>query len=190
MKYIKILIQLILVVFLTIILGRISYIDRLLTNFLPNVNNYLYIFVLLFFILLIFNCLLKYRKITFLCLIVVYSLLIFLTLFCREKYLEYQYIGKFYLVDWFKNLLTNKTIFINIVGNLVIFIPLGFILNNINKNKIVNIVIGLIIIVVLESIQFISKRGVLDLVDIFLNSLGLIISIFVTSRKEKKYETR
>jgi glycopeptide antibiotics resistance protein len=40
------------------------------------------------------------------------------------------------------------------------------------------------IIVVLEFCQFITKRGVLDLMDILLNSTGLIIGVLVTKKGE------
>jgi glycopeptide antibiotics resistance protein len=66
--------------------------------------------------------------------------------------------------------------------------PLGFILSNINKGKIkriiLNIILGMGIIVALEFCQFITKRGVLDLMDILLNSTGLIIGVLVTKKGE------
>ena len=83
---------------------------------------------------------------------------------------------------------TSKVIFINLIGNLVLFMPLGFILSTINKGKIkriiLNIILGMGIIVVLELCQFITKRGVLDLMDILLNSTGLIIGVLVTKKGE------
>ncbi|MBQ8293344.1 MAG: VanZ family protein [Bacilli bacterium] len=188
MKYKNLLIELVIIGIITIIFASIPFISKMLYTFLPNVNRYLYLFVLFSFILLMGKNLINYQRTNFIGLIITYLVLIVLTLFFREKYLEYQYIGKFYLVDWFKNIFNNKVVFINIVGNLVLFMPLGFILNKISKYKLINIISGLLIIIVLEILQFITKRGVLDLVDILLNSIGLIISILVISRKEKKYE--
>ena len=77
-----------------------------------------------------------------------------------------------------RDFLKNKTIFINILGNFLLFMPLGYILVKITKMRILlNILLGIGIIIILEIIQFITKRGVLDIADILLNSLGLFISI-------------
>jgi glycopeptide antibiotics resistance protein len=67
--------------------------------------------------------------------------------------------------------------------------PLGYILVKITKMRILlNILLGMGIIIILEIIQFITKRGVLDIADILLNSLGLFISIIITKeRGHKKY---
>jgi hypothetical protein len=118
-----------------------------------------------------------------------YMVLLLLTLYFRNKYDDYMYKDGFYLGEWFKYFLKNKTIFINILGNFLLFMPLGYILTKITKMRIIiNILIGIGIIICLEIIQFITKRGVLDIADIFLNSLGLFISIIITKeRGHKKY---
>lgn len=75
----------------------------------------------------------------------------------------------FYLISWIPLILTNKTVLINILGNLIIFVPLGFIIKN--------IFYGLLLILLFENMQYILNRGVFDIVDIFLNSLGFVLVI-------------
>jgi glycopeptide antibiotics resistance protein len=56
---------------------------------------------------------------------------------------------------------------VNIVGNVLIFIPFGMYAKNIFK--------GLGFIIVAEFLQVFFRRGMFDVVDIFLNMLGFII---------------
>ena len=119
------------------------------------------------------------NQINFIGFIVLYSIFLFLTLFVRPKYDTYQSSFSFYLIDWFKELFKNKVIFVNLIGNLMLFTPLGFILFPINKTKIIKILIGIVTIILLELCQFITKRGVFDIVDILLNSIGLMLIVLV-----------
>ena len=93
---------------------------------------------------------------------------------------------KFYLVKWIKLLLTNKTVFINIIGNIILFIPYGYILMLYIKHKYV-VLISIIPIILIELIQYITKLGIFDIVDIFLNYIGTLIGIF---GERSLYESR
>lgn len=69
-------------------------------------------------------------------------------------------------------------IFINLVANIVTFIPLGFFNSLLFKrpNKIITITIFSVLTVSsIEAIQFIFNVGVFDIDDIILNSLGCVI---------------
>ena len=69
-------------------------------------------------------------------------------------------------------------IFINLVANIVTFIPLGFFTSLLFKrlNKVITITIFSVLTVSsIEAIQFIFNVGVFDVDDIILNSLGCII---------------
>ena len=67
-----------------------------------------------------------------------------------------------------------KTIFINVFGNIVMFMPFGFLgivfpkLNDF-KTLIINFVSAIIII---ESLQYFTRFGVFDIDDIILNTVG------------------
>ena len=57
---------------------------------------------------------------------------------------------------------------LNVYGNILLFIPMGYFL----KDK---ISYGTIIIIFLELMQYITSRGLFDIVDIVLNHIGLYI---------------
>lgn len=69
----------------------------------------------------------------------------------------------------------------NIVGNIVPFIPMGFILGFIlNKHKFRNIfLISLIIVTIFESIQFIACVGYFDIDDIILNVISSMVGYLI-----------
>ena len=77
---------------------------------------------------------------------------------------------EFYLPLWLNNIFTNKTIFINILGNIILFIPLGVITNK-------NIIYAFIIVIIVELSQVLLKRGIFDIVDILLNYIGISLGI-------------
>lgn len=190
MKYIKELIGVVIIIILTVFIGMIPFVQKLSNLFIPSINRYIYIGSFFSFIYMMGRTIInkKQKKLNIILLIITYSILLFLTLFVRSKYDTYKYDFSFYLFEWFTKMFTSKVIFINLIGNLVLFMPLGFILSTINKGKIkriiLNIILGMGIIIVLELCQFITKRGVLDLMDILLNSTGLIIGVLVTKKGE------
>ena len=98
--------------------------------------------------------------------IIIYFLYLFIFLFLRQTKTGFNF--DFYLNEWIKNILNNKTIFINVVGNIVLFIPLGIIFKS-------NIVYSYILVIAFESLQVIFKRGIFDIVDLILNSVGITI---------------
>ena len=187
MKYIKELIGILCIILLTILLGIFPIVIKLSNMFIPTINRYLYIFSFLSFIYMMGKTIINRKKSNKIGLIITYSVLLFLTLFVRSKYDSYKYDFSFYLFDWFVKMFKDKVIFINLIGNFILFAPLGFVLSIVHNDKLkyvwLNIIIGISIITTLELCQFISKRGVLDLMDILLNSLGLIMGILV-GRKE------
>ena len=84
---------------------------------------------------------------------------------------------KFYLKEWIKLLFINRIVFINVIGNIILFIPLGYLLKSFLRNNILVFIIGILITLLLELIQFVAKLGVFDIIDIFLNALGIIIGL-------------
>lgn len=182
MKYVRALLEFTIIIILTIICGSFKMVDHIALIFIPQINKYLYIFVFLSFILYMCKSMIKLNQYNILSLLIIYIVLLFLTLFYREKYNDFQYMEKFYLCEWLRNIFKNKTIFVNILGNTILFIPLGFILVSFFKRKSLSILLGIAIIVMLEWLQFITKRGVLDIVDIFLNSFGLILGVLITKK--------
>ena len=190
MKY-KIILEALIISIISYLLLLIPFIDKTMDTFLPVVNNYLYLFIFLVFIYMMAKNIIIDDKESWVILNISYIILLLLTLYFRRKYDDYMYKDGFYLGEWLKYFLKNKTIFINILGNFLLFMPLGYILTKITKKRIIiNVLIGIGIIICLEIIQFITKRGVLDIADILLNSLGFFISIIITKERGHKQYVR
>lgn len=119
-----------------------------------------YIMIILYLLLGLFIYLKKYNF----CIIIYYiTLFIFLFLRKTEPGINLQ----FYLFAWLKSMFKNKVIFLNILGNIILFIPMGIINKNILKS--------FIIILIIELSQILLKKGIFDIVDIVLNMLGALV---------------
>ncbi|MBP2120490.1 VanZ family protein [Cohnella lubricantis] len=65
---------------------------------------------------------------------------------------------------------------INLIGNVVVFVPFGILLPIIAQRKLgKHFILFLCGLFILESIQFLSKRGNFDIDDFILNSLGFYL---------------
>lgn len=85
-----------------------------------------------------------------------------------------------------------KSLMINIVGNVICFMPFGFLLPTITKNKIVKNVVGVFVCTVLftlavETIQLVTKVGAFDIDDIMLNTLGGVLGYLIMRVTLHKY---
>lgn len=68
--------------------------------------------------------------------------------------------------------------FYNVIGNIVLFVPLGFLIPLLfkNKNSVLNIVIyGFITSLIIELIQLVTAYNITDIDDIIFNTLGAIL---------------
>lgn len=74
--------------------------------------------------------------------------------------------------------------YLNIGANLILFAPMGFFMSVLFKLKIISFsIINLIIITLIELIQYITSTGSADVDDIILNLLGAIITYFLMQNK-------
>lgn len=125
-------------------------------------------------------------------LLIVYIVLLFvfvilklysqITFFTREHILRDRSIG-----IWNYNFILFKTIggmirdnnYINILGNLIPFVPLGFLIaiNEQKRNPILSMLKCFIMILFFEFVQFITCFGFFDIDDIFLNIVACIVGI-------------
>lgn len=126
----------------------------------------------LFIIYLLFVFALYFEKNEFIN--ILYFVLLFVILFVRDK-VDANINGKNYLLKWFKIIFKNKIVFINIVGNLVLYMPFMIIIHNKNNGYINSFVITCFFIVLFEFLQMFFKRGVFDYNDIILNIIGTLI---------------
>lgn len=123
-------------------------------------------------------------------LLISYILLIIICLFIRKPFEDYKKENINYIYKWLTLIFTNKIVFINIIGNICLFVPFGIIINKYKMNCIVKLILSLLIITILEILQYITKRGIFDYIDILLNYIGVIIGIIITTKKKRgrKYE--
>ncbi len=82
-----------------------------------------------------------------------------------------------YLFDWLKIILKNKTVFINVFGNVIAFIPLGFI--GYKNNVFITLFYSFCGIILIELIQGVTRLGVFDVVDIVINMFGVVLGILL-----------
>lgn len=164
----------IMIILLISILLSYSKINTIITIYFRYFDSWLYIFIALlvfyYFIKLIID------KSNLISLVIVYCIFLIIILFFRKPSLI-NIQKDFYLDKWIKLLFTNRTVFINVFGNILVFLPLGFILKMILKNTYLVLTISLLIIILLEFIQFKTLLGIFDIVDIFLNYIGTLIGI-------------
>jgi len=101
----------------------------------------------------------------------IYFIYLLVFLFLRKTNSGFSF--DFYLDIWIKNIFKNKTIFINVLGNIILFIPLGIIAIILHKR----IIYPYIIVIILELLQVLLNRGIFDVIDILLNYVGITFGI-------------
>jgi glycopeptide antibiotics resistance protein len=82
-------------------------------------------------------------------------------------------------IDYYR-IVTLELSLLNLVGNVLLFIPLGFLLK-LQKNPPLKggmvLVLGMALSLLLEGLQYVSGTGVMDIDDVMLNSLGVGIGL-------------
>ena len=87
----------------------------------------------------------------------------------------------FSTVGFVKQTILWKTIIINIFGNILIFVPFGFlgiVFPKLNQFWIL-ILDFLFAIIILESFQYFTRLGVFDIDDVILNTAGAAIGFWI-----------
>ena len=90
-------------------------------------------------------------------------------------------IPMFSTVGFVKQTILWKTIIINIFGNILIFVPFGFlgiVFPKLNQFWIL-ILDFLFAIITLESFQYFTRLGVFDIDDVILNTVGVAIGFWI-----------
>ena len=67
----------------------------------------------------------------------------------------------------------------NILGNVLIFMPFGFLLRNQRLSVWMGFIYGLGLIIFIEGFQLVTRLGVFDVDDILLNGLGVLLGMMV-----------
>lgn len=80
--------------------------------------------------------------------------------------------------------------FNNVAGNIILFMPMGFLLKALNTTKsIVQIVMmGALVSISIELLQFTFRVGVCDIDDVLLNTLGTFCGVLLLKSVESELE--
>ena len=125
----------------------------------------------------------------------VYILFLIYVLFLNRKYTNIITLVPFETINRYFRALKNNNIEVkffisNIIGNLLLFAPMGFFIPIIFNKKIKNIfsymLVNLLIILSAEITQYITKTGSCDIDDVILNFLGAIIFYLLLKLKSVK----
>lgn len=153
--------NLFLLIFIYCFCGIIGYIClKYIFNIIDVYYDFVIYILLIIYILLAIFYLYKKQNL----IIVLYYITLFIFLFFRKS--EGNYNFNFYILKWLQNI-NNPIIFLNIIGNIILFIPMGFYTRN--------VLISFLVIFILEVMQLLLGKGVFDIVDIFLNMIGVIV---------------
>lgn len=90
-------------------------------------------------------------------------------------------------LEVFKDIKSSSNGLILLVGNICMYIPIGIYIEYrfFNKKNTLKIGLFLIYIFLIELIQHILKKGVFDIDDIILNSIGFLIGVFLVKGIKK-----
>lgn len=83
-----------------------------------------------------------------------------------------------------------EVIFINLIANIITFIPLGFFISVLFRRscKLINVALSsMLIIICIEMGQFILNVGVLDIDDIILNTVGCVLGFMFYKAVKKLF---
>ncbi|WP_063263781.1 VanZ family protein, partial [Bacillus cereus] len=102
----------------------------------------------------------------------------------------------FRTINSYSSIMDVTSSFINVFGNIIPFIPLGFLIPIVfpSKRKFVkSMIVCLIIILIIEIIQYITYLGSMDIDDVILNQISCIIGyilylIYIKIKKPHNYE--
>ena len=159
---------------LLIYLTNINYLISRNINIIPPVIYMFLLLLTIYYWLLSLNNNHDYNYF-----IIIYIIFLLINLFFRYPYDTRIINTKLYLFDWLKIITKDKIVFINIIGNILLFIPMGYLFKTLK----INLLYSIILILFIEIIQYFTKLGIFDFTDILLNIFGIILGILI-KRKE------
>lgn len=115
--------------------------------------------------------------------LVIYILFLYLCLFDRDINKDKIYSDGTYIKKWIKLLFKNKIVFRNLIGNIIIFIPMGIFIKNMKTKKVYHFILAILIIICIETLQYITQIGVFDIIDILLNIIGTLIGYMIVKKR-------
>lgn len=112
----------------------------------------------------------------------IYFVLLYMVLFDRDTIDERLFSDGGYILKWLKLIFTNRTVFLNIFGNIALFVPLGILLKQLSLKPLVIGLLSLGLIITIELLQYITQKGIFDVLDIVLNILGIAAGYIIVKK--------
>lgn len=112
----------------------------------------------------------------------IYFILLYMVLFDRDTIDERLFSDGGYILKWIKLVFTNQTVFLNIFGNIALFVPMGILLKQFTLKPIILFIISLGLIITIELLQYITQKGIFDVLDIALNVLGIATGYMIVKK--------
>jgi glycopeptide antibiotics resistance protein len=115
-----------------------------------------------------------------------YLMILFILLFHKKSIGSFQSVNlmPFRTIDSYlfnDDLIHESFVLSNILGNIIIFIPLGIYMTLVNRNKLilVNTILVTLLSLLVEIAQFIFAVGATDIDDIILNTIGGLLGVLL-----------
>ncbi len=138
-------------------------------------------------------------KIIDILLFIIYCLFLIYVLFLRRSKnisVKYNIIPFKTYIEYFTKIINGnigiKTAILNFLANIFLFVPMGYFLlkifkkvNSFNKATI----ISMLIIIVIEVMQYITKLGIADIDDVILNTIGAMIGYKIQVELKSNFTT-
>ncbi|MCM1259882.1 MAG: VanZ family protein [Prevotella sp.] len=112
----------------------------------------------------------------------IYFVLLYMVLFDRETIDERLFSDGGYILKWIKLVFTNRTVFLNIFGNIALFVPMGILLKQFSFKPFMISMLSLGLIITIELLQYMTQKGIFDILDIVLNILGIAIGYMIVKK--------
>lgn len=112
----------------------------------------------------------------------IYFILLYMVLFDRDTIDERLFSDGGYILKWIKLVFTNQIVFLNIFGNIALFVPMGILFKQLSLKPIILFMISLGLIITIELLQYITQKGIFDVLDIVLNLLGVAIGYLIVKK--------
>ncbi|MBQ8891355.1 MAG: VanZ family protein [Bacilli bacterium] len=130
----------------------------------------------------------KIKKISYIAILIIYIIMFLnLTVFGRVYgYVNYNLIPFKTIIHYF-TLYKSNAFVVNFIGNIIILMPVAYLILKIFEidNIKTNLLIDFLIVLCVESLQFITKTGAFDIDDIMLNLLGMSITYYLVKKNIK-----
>lgn len=163
--------------------GKISYSDKK-GNVIFNLKNFLlhnHLFVPVFLMIILIISIKSNHTVNYVLLLLYCCFLVYMTLLFREGSTLNRKVSLF---DSYNQMFSDKEYYYDVSNNILLFIPLSFILFQLYPDK-KHLAIPAIASIMIELLQYATGRGVCAIDDLISNGLGAIIGFYIGKATEE-----